>query len=294
LNTFLDDNIGDNGKNLNLTGGGGNESNKFIGGILSNQSVSLANCVDTTSATNSYDVEFIGVSLDQCDVTMNGFMGHRFRFIGSHIEHNPAYLSTTPFITIGPNCSNCNLQLEATDVQDDGNVGRTSFILNSNTSLSSGSAAVKISGGHFYVGAGTCAGGVGGCFPIIHDSGGQNIASVQDVYRSGAATSDVDAGNQWISQDWGVVSIGGSNSSQGITVAGPTSAIFLNGTTSSLLGLKPSNLSPNLGTCNAGLEGWHASINNSNTATYGATIANCTSPCFHVPAYCNGTNWVVD
>jgi hypothetical protein len=38
LNTFLDDDIGDNGKNLNLTGSGGNESNKFIGGLLSNQS----------------------------------------------------------------------------------------------------------------------------------------------------------------------------------------------------------------------------------------------------------------
>jgi hypothetical protein len=286
LNTFLNDDLGDNGINLNMVGSGGNEENKFIGGILSNQRASPANCVDTTNAGGPYDMEFIGVSLDQCDVTINGSTGHRFRFIGSHLEHNPGFITTTPFITIGTNCSQCNLQLDSTDVLDDGNAGRTSFILDSNTSLGSGGAAVIINGGRFFCGAGSG-------FPIIHDPGGVNLASVVNVYKSGAATSDVDAGLQYISSSYGTINIVGSGSAlPSLTIAGPTPDISIAGTTSSLLGLKPSNVSPNLPTCSAGLEGWHASVNNSNTATYGATIAGGGSN--HVPVYCNGTNWVVD
>jgi len=46
-----------------------------------------------------------------------------------------------------------------------------------------------------------------------------------------------------------------------------------------------------LATCNSGLEGARAAVTDSTTATFGATISGSGSN--HVPAYCNGTNWVV-
>lgn len=46
-----------------------------------------------------------------------------------------------------------------------------------------------------------------------------------------------------------------------------------------------------LPTCNSGAEGTVASVNNSNTGTWGATIT--TTGSFHVLAYCDGTNWTV-
>lgn len=47
-----------------------------------------------------------------------------------------------------------------------------------------------------------------------------------------------------------------------------------------------------LPTCTSGLEGTRSSVTDSTTATYAATITGSGSN--HVPAYCNGTNWVVD
>jgi hypothetical protein len=44
--------------------------------------------------------------------------------------------------------------------------------------------------------------------------------------------------------------------------------------------------------CNSTNEGATAAITDSNTATYGATVAGSGS--HHVHAYCNGTNWIVD
>jgi hypothetical protein len=51
--------------------------------------------------------------------------------------------------------------------------------------------------------------------PVINDTTGANVASVQNVYKSGngsghGATSDVNGGTQWVSFDWGNLSIGGS------------------------------------------------------------------------------------
>lgn len=202
LNTFSVMGVHDNAQNLTLTGFYGNESNKFIGGILSNQpppSVGFVqNCIDTSLATAPYDMEFIGVSLDSCGVIGNSHLakGHRFRFIGSHLENanNP---TATPFITIGNPCSQCNVQLDSTDIQEDGTgSGRTAFILNNNTNLSSGPAAVIIYGGHMYASCdgpgGMCTGGTD--FSVINDMGGSNVASVQNVYKSGSATSDINQG----------------------------------------------------------------------------------------------------
>jgi hypothetical protein len=204
LNTFLDDDIGDNGKALNLTGGGGNEGNKFIGGLLSNQSISPANCVDTSSATGPYDMEFIGVSLDQCNVMLTG-TGQRFRFIGSHLEQNAAFASATPFISIGTNCGQCNLQLDGTDIQEDGNgAGRSSFIQNSNTS-SAGPAAVIINGGRFYAGTET-----GTQFDVVYDVPGTNLTTVHDTYKAGLAAFDVTAGLSYGSLEFGVLNVGGT------------------------------------------------------------------------------------
>ena len=46
-----------------------------------------------------------------------------------------------------------------------------------------------------------------------------------------------------------------------------------------------------LPTCNAGAEGLHRSVNDSNSATFNATFAGSGSN--HIDAYCNGTAWVV-
>lgn len=46
-----------------------------------------------------------------------------------------------------------------------------------------------------------------------------------------------------------------------------------------------------LPTCNAGAEGLSVPVNNSNTATFNATVAAGGSN--HIVAYCNATNWVV-
>jgi len=47
-----------------------------------------------------------------------------------------------------------------------------------------------------------------------------------------------------------------------------------------------------LPTCNGAAEGSRGSVNDSTTATYAATITGGGSN--HVPAYCDGTNWIVD
>lgn len=44
--------------------------------------------------------------------------------------------------------------------------------------------------------------------------------------------------------------------------------------------------------CNSGSEGTHGSVTDSTVSTYGSTITGGGSK--HVPAYCNGKNWVVD
>jgi len=205
LNTFLDDDIGDNGKNLNLTSAvgqnPGNEENKFIGGLLSMQSAEVTNCVDTSQSNSPYDMEFIGVSLDGCGVNLTG-TGQRFRFVGSHLE-NPFAPSSTPFITIGSRCGQCNVQLDSTDIQEDGNgAGRSSFIQNSNTSSP---AAVIINGGRFYAGSET-----GTQFDVVYDVPGTNITSVHDTYKAGLAFYDVTAGVSYGSLEYGVLNVGGT------------------------------------------------------------------------------------
>lgn len=60
------------------------------------------------------------------------------------------------------------------------------------------------------------------------------------------------------------------------------------------LGLLPSTYATLIASypCASGIEGYNASVTDSNTNTWGATVAGSGS--FHVKAYCNGTNWVVD
>jgi len=53
------------------------------------------------------------------------------------------------------------------------------------------------------------------------------------------------------------------------------------------------NIFTALPTCNAGTEGLIVNLTDSNTGTWGATITAGSST-YHVRAYCNGTNWVVD
>ena len=190
LNTFSVNTVHDNGKNLYLTNEAsqapGNEENRFIGGLFSEQALPSSTCIDTSGSTKPYDIEFIGVSLDQCPVNMNG-TGMRFRFIGSHLELNQQYASSTPFITLSSTCNQCDLQLDATDIVEDAfSSGRTGFIVDNNTA---GNAAVIVYGGKFFDAS-------GGSYPIIHDTAGgaANLYSVQNTYKSGSITSDVDAG----------------------------------------------------------------------------------------------------
>jgi len=201
-NTFLDDNIGDNGKNLNLTSGGGNESNKFIGGILSNQCCTPPNvepptCVDTSFSTGPYDMEFIGVSLDQCNVTLSG-LGQRFRFIGSHIEQNVPFSSSTPYITLSATCAQCNLQLDSTDFIEDGVAGtRTEFIRNNHTAFRD---AVIINGGKFFTGGETVA-------QLVNDVPETNVTSVQNTYKANI-TADVNGGLSFSTLEYGSLTLG--------------------------------------------------------------------------------------
>jgi hypothetical protein len=205
LNTFFVNTIHDNGKNLYLTNEGtqapGNEENKFIGGLFSEQALPSSTCIDTSGSTTAYDIEFIGVSLDQCPVNMNG-AGMRFRFIGSHLELNKQYASLTPFITL-TSCSTCNLQLDATDIVEDLFAsGRTGFIVNNNTSTP---ATVIINGGRFLS---TTSGSTS--IPIVHDAGGGNLTSIQNTYKSGTVKTDVDSGLSYATFEYGNLTIGGS------------------------------------------------------------------------------------
>jgi hypothetical protein len=210
LNTFSVMGVHDNAKNLTLTGFYGNESNKFIGGVLSNEpppSVGFVqNCVDTSLATEPYDMEFIGVSLDSCGVNITGNSGltggHRFRFIGSHLENagNPTY---QPFITMGAICAGCFVELFGTDIQEDGGYqsGRQGLVVVNNT----GTAYVGIHGGRLYPQEPTLPTSP---FPIVYVSGGYNDVAVHDVEKNGSFP-DVNTALSYSSMEYGTVQLGG-------------------------------------------------------------------------------------
>jgi hypothetical protein len=215
-------------------------------------------------------MEFIGVSLDQCNVTLSG-TGQRFRFIGSHLEQNAAFASSTPFITISTGCAQCNLQLDATDIQEDGDgSGRTEFIRNNNTGFR---AAVIINGGKFFAGTESAVA------QLVNDVPGTNVTSIQNPYKANI-TNDVNGGLAYGDLVYGSLTLGGA-----------TPGLAIKGTTSSIITLTPSNVSPNLPVCGSTDAGSIAAVNNSNTATWGAAVAG--GGTFHVLAYCDGTAWTV-
>jgi hypothetical protein len=211
LNTFLNDDIADNGINVNLTNSAGqtpgNEENRFIGGLISNQSTPVlttaSNCIETANATSPFDLSFIGVSLDQCNVNLTG-AGQRFRFIDSHFEINLQFPSIAPFINIASSCSTCNVQLVGTDIIEDapGGSTRSGFIVNNDNTPGS-PAAVIIEGGRFF-------GGTESNIPIINDTTKTNLASVQNAYKGGAVASDINAGAGFSTLEWGILSLGES------------------------------------------------------------------------------------
>jgi hypothetical protein len=207
LDTFFQSTIHDSKVNLNVVGAGTNESNKFIGGLISNQSAIVQNCVDTSGAAGAADFEFIGVSLDGCGVNLTGTAGHRFRFVGSHFE-NPFAASATAFITLGPTCSGCYVELHGTDIQEDGtSSGRTGLIQVSNTT----SAYLFIFGGRFYAGGET---------PnpyIVNVTSGNNVISVLNTENS-AILSPVNNALAYSVLENGVLTLGGD--AVGVTVNG--------------------------------------------------------------------------
>jgi hypothetical protein len=75
-----------------------------------------------------------------------------------------------------------------------------------------------------------------------------------------------------------------------LNVAGP---ITLSGSGPSAVQLAPGAFATLTATytCNSTNEGMLASVNDSNTNTWGATVANGGS--FHILVFCNGTNWTV-
>lgn len=210
LDTFSQNTIHDSKVNVNVTGSGTNESNKFIGGLISNQSAIVENCVDTSSAAGAVDFQFIGVSLDGCGVNVNGTSsigGHRFRFFGDHFE-NPAGASATNFITMGPNCSGCYVELHGTDIQEDGApTGRGGLIQVSNTT----SAYLYIFGGRFY------AGGESPAPYIVDVTAGNNVVSVLDTENS-AINAAVNNALDYSVLNGGILTLGGVG--VGITVNG--------------------------------------------------------------------------
>lgn len=273
--TLYDMNVSDNGKALNLKGGNGNEKITFIGGIFSNQTIGTTNCVDSSSATVAYDIRFIAMSLDNCGVTINGAAGHKFRFGFSHLENFSLGGSNQDFITIGTNCTQCEAILESSDVVDDfTGASRTELILNSNLNQASGPSVVIINDGQFL------SSGTGSNIPIVNDTGG-NLEAIHNTYKSGPVATDLSG-----SQGANVIEFGV------LTMLGTSPQLIVQGTNSSTLLLKPSPLSPNLPVCGPTIEGMRASVNNSTTVIYGAVISG--GGIGHVPAYCNGTNWVVD
>ena len=75
-----------------------------------------------------------------------------------------------------------------------------------------------------------------------------------------------------------------------LNVAGP---ITMSGTGPSVVQLAPGPFATLTAsyTCNSTNDGMMASVNDSNTNTWGATVANGGS--FHILVYCDGTNWTV-
>jgi hypothetical protein len=91
---------------------------------------------------------------------------------------------------------------------------------------------------------------------------------------------------------YGYGPLGGS----GVTITGsPTSGqipIASSGTAASWQTLKAKPVAfASLDTCNSGAEGKMMGVTDSNTNTWGATVA--AGGANHILAYCNGTNWTV-
>jgi hypothetical protein len=199
LDLFIGNTVHDNGVNLLMGSGGGNENNRFFGGMFSEQTSSEnSNCVNINSTT-PYDVAFYSVSFDQCGVTING-TGHRVKFFGSHLE-NPNGASATPFITVGAGCSACFLELFGTDIQEDGSgTGRTGLIEIDNTTT----AYVYVHGGRFYAGTESAP-------YIIYNTAGNNVVSVFNTEKANIS-ADVNNALEYSTMEAGYFVLGGASS----------------------------------------------------------------------------------
>jgi hypothetical protein len=213
-NMFQSMSIHDNTKDLNLTSAAGNvcsgqpcvpgnELNKFVGGILSEQSAEVSNCVDTSQSLGGpYDVEFVAVSLDGCGINMTG-AGQRFRLLGSHLE-NPVAASTTDFVTLGSSCAGCDLELHGTDIiETKPSTGRSEFISVNNAGGPGSAALVFIYGGRFFAGKGETVP------QLVNVTAGSNWVSVINTDKANI-TNDVSGAYTYNSIEAGTLTLGGA------------------------------------------------------------------------------------
>jgi hypothetical protein len=138
---------------------------------------------------------------------------------------------------------------------------------------------------------------LGASTPNITVFGGANLGSNPTFTVAGTVVGSVGSGNpSFYSPSGGIVSwnadTGLSRDAAGVIDVGNAALGNKTGTLKATYLLTVPQAFASLPSCVSGLEGQRASVNNSTTATYGATITG--GGANHVPAYCNGTNWVVD
>jgi hypothetical protein len=96
---------------------GTGESIAIFGGVITDKSLNNSfspTCVDFEGG-QAIIVSFYNVSFDQCGVTLNIPGGQQFLFSGSHFE-DPVAATNTDFLTIGSNCSSCQVILSGSDI----------------------------------------------------------------------------------------------------------------------------------------------------------------------------------
>ena len=194
IDTFINNDIHDNGpnggdRNIYVPPGtsGFGENITFVGGQVDNVTRTSYStvCVDIRTLG---DIKFYGTSFDQCGITIDGTGIGLLDLIADHFE-NPNHPTAADFITIGPLCSSCTVNIVGGFFYEHGPSSRTEFIVEG-SSKENNSNSVSITGTVFTPQEST---------PVVRATGSANCCQrvyVKD-YQPGTSVSGPFAGT-WL------------------------------------------------------------------------------------------------